>query len=323
MPRPLRILYANAWYHVMNRGAGRGNIFKNNTHRLIFLELLDECSEMFNINVHAYCLMDNHYHLLIRTPDANLSRAMRHLNGVYTQRFNRLQKTDGPLFRGRYKSQLIEEDCYLLIVSRYIHLNPVEAGIVAKPCEYRWSSYPAYIGVQRCPVWLSTDIILNTIKNTHMLSHVKNYQEYVESMEIDEINIFSSVKITDPILGSKKFKERIISQLNEDIMLACASDINRAKVVVDIEFIIMKFCDFYKIDRGNLINTKRGTLNWPRLVFMYVCRKYFGYTLRKISVSLGSPYRSTISTGIHQCKRRLLKQPELEEEVALILEELM
>lgn len=133
MPRPLRIHFPNAWYHVMNRGAGGQKIFKNNIHRTMFLELLEECHRMFNLKICAYCLMDNHYHLLVSTPDANLSRVMRHINGVYTQKFNRLLKIDGPLFRGRYKAQLVDDDCYQLIVSRYIHLNPVEAGLVNKP----------------------------------------------------------------------------------------------------------------------------------------------------------------------------------------------
>jgi putative transposase len=90
--------------------------------------------------------MDNHYHLLLSTPEGNLNRVMRHINGVYTQRYNRLEKTDGPLFRGRYKAILVDADAYLLCVSRYIHLNPVAAGIVKKAHQYRWSSYCAYIG---------------------------------------------------------------------------------------------------------------------------------------------------------------------------------
>jgi len=98
----------------MNRGAGRQMIFVQDTHREIFLELLREIHEMFEVETHAYCLMDNHYHLLLRTPQGNLSRAMRHLNGVYTQRYNRIQKTDGPLYRGRYKAILIDVDAYLL-----------------------------------------------------------------------------------------------------------------------------------------------------------------------------------------------------------------
>src|SRR3990167_7924037 len=110
MPRPLRIEYEHAWYHVMNRGAHRQTIFTSNSHRDLFLSLLEEVTSQYQVEIHAYCLMDNHYHLLIRTPLANLSRCMRHLNGVYVQHYNRSTKSDGPLFRGRYKAILVEED---------------------------------------------------------------------------------------------------------------------------------------------------------------------------------------------------------------------
>ena len=113
MPRPLRILFPNACYHVMNRGSGRQKIFKNNFHRMMFLDLLEESHKMFGLEIFAYCLMDNHYHLLVSTPDANLSRIMRHINGVYTQRYNRLLKTDGSLFRGRYRAKLIGDDSFM------------------------------------------------------------------------------------------------------------------------------------------------------------------------------------------------------------------
>src|ERR1700733_6569213 len=108
MPRPLRIEYEDAWYHVMNRGANHQPIFYTEVHREIFINLLKEISEKYFVEIHAFCLMDNHYHLLINTPLPNLSRAMRHLDGLYTQRFNIMEKRDGSLFRGRYKSILIE-----------------------------------------------------------------------------------------------------------------------------------------------------------------------------------------------------------------------
>ncbi len=128
----------------MNRGLPYHDVFPQNKHRDMFLDLLDEISQMFSVEIHGYCLMDDHYHLLIHTPLGSLGRAMRHLNGVYTQRFNRLESLDGPLFRGRYKAILVEADNYLLQVSRYIHLNPLVAKITRKLEKYRWSSYPAY-----------------------------------------------------------------------------------------------------------------------------------------------------------------------------------
>ena len=118
MARPLRIEYPGAWYHVMNRGAGRKKIFNATPHYELFLTLLEEVSERFGAEIHAYCLMGNHYHLLLHTPEGNLQRSMRHLNGVYTQRYNRMRGTDGPLFRGRYKAIVVDADHYLLHLSR-------------------------------------------------------------------------------------------------------------------------------------------------------------------------------------------------------------
>ena len=121
MPRAPRIQYENAFYHVMNRGRGRRWVFHGDKYYEAFLACLEESHDRFDARIHAYCLMGNHYHLLVETPLANLDRIMRHINGVYTQRYNRLKRTDGPLFRGRYKAVLVDEDAYLLEVSRYIH----------------------------------------------------------------------------------------------------------------------------------------------------------------------------------------------------------
>lgn len=110
MPRPTRIEYENSFYHIMSGGKARQTIFHNTSYYQVFLETLEEASQRFNAVIHAYCLMSNHYHLIVETPLANISRVMRHVNGVYTQRYNRLKKTDGPLFRGRFKAILVDED---------------------------------------------------------------------------------------------------------------------------------------------------------------------------------------------------------------------
>ena len=130
MSRPLRIQYPDAWYHVMNRGRRGEEIFTDDKDYAAFIDLLKEINDDYKVKVSAYCLMSNHYHLLVQTPDSNISRAMRHLNGVYTQRYNRIHHSDGPLFRGRYKAILVEADSYLLELLRYIHRNPLGAGVV-------------------------------------------------------------------------------------------------------------------------------------------------------------------------------------------------
>ena len=162
----------------MNRGAGRRLVFWSSAHREMFLQLIGEVSSIYGIEAHAYCLMGNHYHLLVCTPTAGLGRAMRHLDGVYTQRFNRSVGTDGPLFRGRYKSVLISEDSHLCCVSRYIHLNPVEAKIVVRPEEYHACSYRAFLGFDSTPSWLHT---VETLKRFEPGNARQSYRRFIES----------------------------------------------------------------------------------------------------------------------------------------------
>jgi len=295
----------------MNRGAARQTIFRNNKHRIMFLDLLEECRIMFNVIISAYCLMGNHYHLLLSTPDANLARVMRHLNGTYTQRYNRSTKKDGPLFRGRYKAKLIDDDCYQLIVSRYIHLNPVEAKLVTNPANYEWSSYRAYLDLEPTPLWLSKDIIINQLTEIVSLSHVKNYQDYVENQSMEGINVFHSTKFTKPIVGSEQFKEKILSALSTSVINASITDYKRAETKPTIDIIIQYVCKRYQIHEGELIATKRGTLNWPRLACIYLCRKFYGYTLRSITDALDCRHTSTISTAINKCVSHIKRNPSL------------
>lgn len=163
MARPLRIQFNGAWYHVMNRGASRKNIFFNDKHRFHFLELLNQTSKIYGVEIHAYCLMINHYHLAIRTPNGNLSEAMRHFNSCYTQYVNRSMKKDGALFRGRYKAIVISHEGYLLRLSRYIHLNPLQAKLVKNLSDYRWSSFRAFIGKKSELECLKKDEVLKRV----------------------------------------------------------------------------------------------------------------------------------------------------------------
>lgn len=160
MARPLRIEYAGAFYHVTARGNERKIIFRDDADRERFLRYLGSAVERYKAIVHVYCLMGNHYHLLLMTPGGNLSQIMRHVNGGYTTYFNKRHHRDGHLFQGRYKAILIDADSYAGELSRYIHLNPVRAGMATDPEQYRWSSYAAYIGVAGTSQWLTTDWLL-------------------------------------------------------------------------------------------------------------------------------------------------------------------
>lgn len=186
MPRPLRLQLPDAFYHVMNRGLAKKDIFYNDKSREIFLEILADACEKFGISVHAYCLMSNHYHLLVQTPNGNLAKFMQHLSGIYTRRYNKFMGIDGPLFRGRFKSVLVSKDSYLLNLSRYIHRNPI--NFVNNLRSYKWSSYPAYLGLAYCPSWLNKNESLEIMS----INSIETYESFVmseqDSEEIDIIN---------------------------------------------------------------------------------------------------------------------------------------
>ena len=160
MSRPLRIEFPDALYHVTARGDRREDIYEDDQDRQAFLLILERVITQLNWTCYAWCLMDNHYHLLIQTPDGNLSKGMRQLNGVYTQASNRRHRRVGHLFQGRFKAILVDSDAYLLELARYVVLNPVRAGRVKKPADWTWSSYRASVGLEPAAPWLAVDGLL-------------------------------------------------------------------------------------------------------------------------------------------------------------------
>ena len=183
MARPLRLEFAHALYHVTSRGDRREDIYHDDADRRAWLSVLAQVCKRFNWIVHAYCLMSNHYHLLVETPDANLSAGMRQLNGVYTQLTNRAHGRVGHVFQGRFKAIVIDKDNYLLELVRYVVLNPVRAGMVQDPGRWVWSSYGAMLapGWMPGPDSLATDKLLAYFApDQQSLDRENAQQRYVE-----------------------------------------------------------------------------------------------------------------------------------------------
>ena len=157
MSRPVRIEFPGANYYVTSRGFGEKAVFLDDEDRAVFLNVIETVVSRFEWLIHSYILMDNHYHLVVECPNANLSRGMRQLNGVYTQHFNRRHGAEGSLFQGRFKSILFEKKNYLLPLCRHAVLNPIRCGLLSSPQKYRWSSYRAHIGMVKPAAWLCTD----------------------------------------------------------------------------------------------------------------------------------------------------------------------
>lgn len=210
MARQLRIEYDGAVYHITSRGNDRKPIYKDDEDRRIFLETLQKTNNRYNWICHAYCLMNNHYHLVIETNDGNLSKGMRQLNGVYTQTYNRRHHKVGHIFQGRYKAILIQKESHLIEVSRYVVLNPVRAKAVEKPEQWEWSSYRGTSGIEKPDSFLTTDLVLGQF-STRKSHAVNKYREFVEA-GAGEPTIWKKVK-GKSILGGAEFIESMNSYI--------------------------------------------------------------------------------------------------------------
>jgi putative transposase len=204
MARPLRIEYDGALYHVTSRGNDRKPIFKEDSDRELFLSTLAHVNERFHWICHAYCLMNNHYHLVIETPDGNLSKGMRQLNGVYTQKFNKRHGRVGHVFQGRFKAVLVQKDSHFLEVCRYVVLNPVRAKTVGHPRQWKWSSYCATIGKAPAQDCLTVGEILIHF-GLHRAIAQEKYCEFVQA-GIGSPSIWDDLE-AQSLLGVEGFAE--------------------------------------------------------------------------------------------------------------------
>lgn len=235
MSRPLRIEYSDALYHVTARGDRREDIFEDEQDRRIFLSLLEQVVSQFNWACYAWCLMDNHYHLLIQTPDSNLSKGMRQLNGVYTQASNRRHRRVGHLFQGRFKAILVDSDSYLLELSRYVVLNPVRAGMVKKPADWMWSSYRESVGLEPAVPWLAVDRLLVRFAERRSLAQQRYAQFVVEG--IKAASPWSNLK-GQVYLGNEQFVQRMQAHIQlsaDDVQIPIAQRRPPPPTMSDIE----------------------------------------------------------------------------------------
>ncbi len=212
MARPLRIEYPFAVYHITSRGNEKKNIFLDDKDRISFLDILSKVVKKYNWLCYSYCLMNNHYHIVIETPDGNLSKGMRQLNGVYTQIFNKRHKRIGHLFQGRYKAIIIQKQSHLLEVCRYVILNPVRAQIVNDPADYKWSSYKSTLGLEKKPDFLSIDWLLEQFHSDRNIA-INLFKDYLLS-GINKGRIYDEIK-GQILLGEEDFIKNLIKYTKE------------------------------------------------------------------------------------------------------------
>lgn len=293
MARPLRVEYAGAFYHVVNRGNAGEKIFKSKRDREKFFEYIEKAVERFSIKVHTYCLMDNHYHLLIETPDPNLSKAVQWLNVSYAAYFNRKRQRRGHLFHGRFKSVLVDQDEYLKHLSRYIHLNPVRAKIAESPAEYSFSSYREYIGKAKAFSWLETGFILSQFGRKKREA-IRNYQRFVEDVDLDTLENPEKDLTGGFILGPADFvqwvKETYLSFRSDEKEI---SGLRKLKPAIEIDWIIDRVADEFECSRDAILMKGRKR-NIARDMAIYLARDLTGES----GVTLGRIFGNISGAGI-------------------------
>jgi putative transposase len=319
MSRPLRIEYENAFYHVMNRGRGHENTFLSDDDFKRFLYCIEQASLRFNIEVHSYCLMTNHYHLLIKTPEANLGRAMKHINGLYTQYFNRTHNTDGALFRGRYKAVLVDADNYLLHVSRYIHRNPIETStpLVDNLIKYKWSSYPAFIQKAQPAKWLIRDFIFSLQGKKRKYTA---YKQFVEFENNEEITSFYGTKKLFSVLGGSEFVEGIKAYIAKP-------DSERHVVIKkrstnDVIFYLAKY---FSVEVDDIVTVKKGRKerNLPRMFAIKLCQDLTGKNLKALAVIFNVKHYSAISKTVERLNKLMMIGDKVKEQYDKVQNALM
>lgn len=250
MSRPLRLEFPGAVYHITSRGNAGDAIFTDDDDRLLFLENLGKIVKRYKWRCHAYCLMDNHYHLLIETPTANLSKGMRQLNGIYTQAFNRRHARGGHVFQGRYKAIIVDRKTYLLELARYVVLNPIRLDVVRNLRDYRWSSYRATAGLAKKPDWLYTKWILSQFASDENEAQ-KHYRRFVKE-GIGQPSPWSQVK-GQLILGDDKFVKKMKQKIEE---VAPSNEIPKRQRYLDrpeLEILFSDVDELAKPERDRLI----------------------------------------------------------------------
>jgi REP element-mobilizing transposase RayT len=286
----------------MNRARKGQKAFNNVEDHNCFIDIVKDASEIFNLKVSAYCLMSNHYHLLVQTPDANLSRCMRHINGIFTQRYNARNGYDGTLFRGRYKSILIDADSYLLELVRYIHRNPLRAGLVDKLGDYEWSSHKGYVSKAKEWEWLHKKFILD-IFSTDKKLQIAAYKRYVSLEESEDLSKYYSKKNTPSIIGREDFVNSIKKRFSKKKKETEIPESEKlCPEAVDIKRAV---CAHYEIKEADLLKSQRGLENEPRDLAIYMLRMIRAERLTEIGKEFNLSHYSSVSTAVDRARRKM------------------
>ena len=321
MARPLRVEYPGAFYHVINRGNSQEKLYNSSRDYKKFLQYLEKAAERFAVIVHTYCLMDNHYHLLLETAEPNLSVTMQWLNVSYATYFNRKHNRNGHLFQGRFKAILIDAEAYLKHLSRYIHLNPVRAKIIDKPEQYQWSSYSVFVGKQKGPKFLKTDWLLSTFGSNTKKAR-KNYKEFIEGVDIKAVKDLSKQLEGGFILGDTDFvnwiKETFLSKRDDEKEIP---QLRKLKPRVAPETIVDQVSKAFSSE-AEKIRKKGLKRNKAREVAIYLSRDLGGISCSDLGVFFGGVSGALITMMEKRIAEEITRNPRLKQKIEKIKKEI-
>ncbi len=296
MARPLRIEFAGGLYHVMSRGNERQPIVRDDTDRRKRLDWLRRTIETYGWRLYAFALMVNHEHLFVQTPEPNLSAGMQFLNGSYTGYFNDRHRRVGHLFQGRFKSQLVDEEGYYHEVSRYIHLNPVRAGIVAQPEMYPWSSFPGYQWANRQLPWVAYDRVLREFGRDAAEAR-RAYARFVRAATRDGVESPFARAVGGVILGGEAFVARVRALLAEQPPDPELPELEELRSRPTLEQIVTVVGERFGQDGSAWLPGKRAD-DAGRAVAAYLARRQFGYSAGAVARALGYRDHSGVSRAV-------------------------
>jgi len=308
MARPLRIDIPGGHYHITSRGVGRQDIFFDDEDREEFLDRLDRVHQRTGIVIHAYCLMTSHYHLDIETPEGYLSRSLQWLNETYASSVNRRWDRVGHLFQGRFHSAVIEAEQHLAALTRYIHLNPVRAGIAKKPADYQWSSYRSYIGVKQAPRWLSMDFTLGRF-GRNLTERREEYRSFVEGEAADRIGDPLQGLSYGAILGGEQFVAQIRERVQRERVDPEVAQMIQAASMVSLSTVGDEISSAYGCSRAEL-NTRGRKGHEARDVAIYLSREMTGESLTRIGNRFGGIRPSAVSLAHRRIVERIREDEE-------------
>lgn len=307
MSRPLRIKYADAWYHAFNRGRRKEKIFFDVSDYHLFLNVIAATTQKFGLRIHAYALLPNHYHLLVDTPLANLSEAMRYLDGVYTQKINRKYSLEGALFRGRFKAILIEKESYLLQLVRYIHLNPSRAGLEKRLGEYPWTSHEAYLDPAQAPPWLVTKEILGQFAAPSTQAS-STFHEFVKEGAPCELTYQLDQSQWPSILGSKLFKREMRNKCKKEMDFSQIPQWKDLQKMMTLEELTAVVSEVTSQSKEELLRSRRRIENCGRRALIYLARNFLHFPARQIAHYLGNLTLAAIGKQDRLAQDEILKK---------------